>query len=253
MPTGNGTNAVGWSNVLKYIWAAATHKGMVRKNNEDALFPDTSGESEGPVVLMVADGMGGHVAGEVASRLAVNAAASVDLSPSDRVAAGNRAIREEIARQPELDGMGTTLTLVELDPDGTAHFGHVGDSRAYMYADERLVQLTKDHTVAARYVDMGQITAEEAEGHPQSHMLTRCLGLTRFINVDEMEMPLEAGDRLLLCSDGLNTMIDNEAIAKGLNGITADEAAWNLIDMANEAGGNDNITVIVVDVLEPVG
>ena len=238
---------------MKYIWAAATHKGMVRKNNEDALFPDTSGESEGPVVLMVADGMGGHVAGEVASRLAVNAAASVDLSPSDRVAAGNRAIREEIARQPELDGMGTTLTLVELDPDGTAHFGHVGDSRAYMYADERLVQLTKDHTVAARYVDMGEITAEEAEGHPQSHMLTRCLGLTRFINVDEMDMPLEAGDRLLLCSDGLNTMIDNKAIAKGLSGVTADEAAWNLIDMANEAGGNDNITVIVVDVLEPVG
>jgi protein phosphatase len=100
---------------------------------------------------------------------------------------------------------------------------------------------------------MGEITAEEAEGHPQSHMLTRCLGLTRFINVDEMEMPLEAGDRLLLCSDGLNTMIDNKAIAKGLSGVTADEAAWNLIDMANEAGGNDNITVIVIDVLEPVG
>lgn len=238
---------------MKYIWAAATHKGMVRRNNEDALFPDSSGESEGPVVLMVADGMGGHVAGEVASRLAVNAAASVDLSPADRVAAGNRAIREEIARQPELDGMGTTLTLVELTPDGTANFGHIGDSRAYMYSDERLVQLTRDHTVAARYVDMGQITAEEAEGHPQSHMLTRCLGLTRFINVDELEMPLEAGDRLLLCSDGLNTMIDNAAIAKGLNGDTADEAAWKLIDMANAAGGNDNITVIVVDVLEPVG
>lgn len=238
---------------MKYIWAAATHKGMARENNEDSMYPESSGESEGPVVLIVADGMGGHVAGEVASRLAVNAAASVGLSPADRVAAGNRAIREEIARQPELDGMGTTMTLVELLPDGTAHFGHVGDSRGYMYSDERLVQLTKDHTVAARYVDMGQITAEEAEGHPQSHMLTRCLGLTRFVNVDELAMPLEAGDRLLLCSDGLNTMIDNDAIADGLNGVTADEAAWNLIDKANEAGGNDNITVIVVDVLEPVG
>ncbi|MGI9609007.1 MAG: PP2C family protein-serine/threonine phosphatase [Acidimicrobiia bacterium] len=235
---------------MRYIWGAATHKGMTREKNEDSLYPDTSGESEGPTVLMVADGMGGHVAGEVASRLAINAAASVDIEPADRVAAGNRAIREEVARQPELEGMGTTLTLVELNPDGTARFAHVGDSRAYVYADSRLVQLTNDHTVAAQYVSMGQISAEEAEGHPQSHMLTRCLGLTRFINVDELDMPVEAGDRLLLCSDGLNLMVSNEDIAKGLDGGTPDEAAWNLIDRANNAGGQDNITVIVVDVLD---
>ena len=235
---------------MRYVWGAATHKGMARENNEDSLFPDSAGESDGPVVLMVADGMGGHVAGEVASRLAVNAAASADLEPADRVAAGNRAIREEVARQPDLDGMGTTMTLVELRPDGIAHFGHVGDSRAYILADGRLVQLTNDHTVAAEYVAAGQLSVEEAETHPQSHMLTRCLGLTRFINVDELEMPVERGDRLLLCSDGLNLMVAAEDISAGLAEGTAEEAAWRLVDMANEAGGKDNITVIVIDVLD---
>ena len=101
-------------------------------------------------MLMVADGMGGHIAGEVASRLAVNTAASADLDPDDRVAAANRAIREEVARQPDLEGMGTTLTLVELAPERTAHFGHVGDSRAYLYRDGELSQLTEDHTVVGR-------------------------------------------------------------------------------------------------------
>jgi protein phosphatase len=235
---------------LKYVWGAATHKGMVRENNEDSLFPDSSGESDGPVVLMVADGMGGHVAGEVASRLAVNTAASVDLAPADRIAAANRTIREEIAREPDLEGMGTTLTLVELRPDGTAHLGHIGDSRAYIYAADRIVQLTTDHTVAAEYVEMGQISADEAETHPQSHMLTRCLGLTRFVNVDELEMPMEASDRLLLCTDGLNSMVPSDEIAAALADGTADEAAWRLIEIANEAGGHDNITVIVVDVLD---
>lgn len=233
---------------MKYIWAAATHKGKVRDNNEDSLYPETSGESEGPAVLMVADGMGGHVAGEVASRLAVNAAASSNLSPGDRVAAANRAIREEVARQTELDGMGTTLTLVELKPNSTAEFGHVGDTRAYIYKDGELVQLTDDHTVAAEYVAMGKITPEEAINHPQSHMLTRCLGLTRFVNVDEIALDLETGDRLLLCSDGLNSMIGDNIIAKALAIESADEAAWRLIDEANEAGGIDNITVIVIDV-----
>src|SRR5690606_14655738 len=105
---------------------------MVRKNNEDSLFPETSGESTGPITLMVADGMGGAVGGEIASRLAVNAAASVDLDPEDRVAAGNRAIREEVAREPALEGMGTTMTLVSLTEDRTAIVAHVGDSRGYM-------------------------------------------------------------------------------------------------------------------------
>jgi protein phosphatase len=234
---------------MKYVWASATHKGMVRQNNEDSLFPEESGESDGPAVLMVADGMGGHVAGEVASRLAVNAAASSNLSPGDRVAAANRAIREEVARQPDLEGMGTTMTLVELTPEGVARFGHVGDSRAYLYRNGTLKQLTADHTVAAEMVALGQLTQEEAEDHPRSHMIVRCLGLTRFVNVDEMDLELESGDRILLCSDGLNSMVPLEAISKALAEGTADEAAWRLIEQANKAGGHDNITIILIDVL----
>jgi len=223
---------------------------MVRQNNEDSLFPTSSGESHGPAVLLVADGMGGHVAGEVASRLAVNAASSVEVDPTDRVAAGNRAIREEVARDGALEGMGTTMTLVSLASDGTATFGHIGDSRAYLLHNSELRQLTEDHTVAAEYVAAGQISPEEAASHPQRHMLTRTLGLTRFINVDQFDVHLESGDRLLLCSDGLNEMVEDKDIETGLGQGTVDEAAWHLVELANEAGGVDNTTVIVVDVLD---
>ncbi len=233
---------------MKYTWATATHQGMVRQNNEDSLFPTSSGESDGPAILMVADGMGGHVAGEVASRLAVNAASSIEVDATDRVAAGNRAIREEVARDMELEGMGTTLTLVSLASDGIATFGHVGDSRAYLLRGTDLRQLTEDHTVAAEYVASGQISAEEATSHPQRHMLTRTLGLTRFVNIDEFDIPLEPGDRLLLCSDGLNEMVSDGEIRNALGDGTTDEVSWRLVEMANEAGGVDNTTVIVVDV-----
>jgi len=220
---------------------------MVRQNNEDSLFPTTSGESDGPAILMVADGMGGHVAGEVASRLAVNAASSTDVDPADRVAAGNRAIREEVARDRELEGMGTTLTLVSLGPDGTAAFGHIGDSRAYLLRGAHLQQLSVDHTVAAEHVASGQISAEEAATHPQRHMLTRTLGLTRFVNVDEFDVALEPGDRLLLCSDGLNEMVGDTEIQAALGKGPVEEVSWRLVEMANEAGGVDNTTVIVAE------
>ena len=235
---------------MRYLWATATHKGMVRQNNEDSLYPDTSGESHGPATLVVADGMGGHVAGEVASRLAVNAAASNELLASDRVAAGNRAIREEVAREPGLEGMGTTMTLVSLGEDGSAAFAHVGDTRAYLYRAGELRQLTEDHTVAAEYVALGEISADEAVSHPQRHILTRTLGLSRFVNIDEIQIALEPEDRILLCSDGLNEMVSDDAIAAAMDGGTVDDVAWKLIEMANKAGGVDNITVIVVDALD---
>ncbi len=236
---------------MKFIWATATHKGMVRDINEDSLFPTDDGQTSSTVTLMVADGMGGHVAGEVASRLAVNAAASSELDPADRVAAGNRAIREEVGRQPELEGMGTTMTMVKLTgPDGIAHFAHVGDSRSYLLRGGELSQVTQDHTVMAEYVASGKLSVEEAMNHPQRHMITRCLGLTRFVNVDEMIIDLEPGDRILICSDGLNSMIDDEKIRDALGEGTAGDAAWKLVEEANEAGGQDNITVIVADALD---
>ncbi len=236
---------------MRYKWAVASHQGMTRQNNEDSMFPTSSGESDDGAILIVADGMGGHVAGEVASRLAVNAASSaVDLNPGDRVAAGNRAIREEVARDPSLEGMGTTMTLVELGADGTATLGHVGDSRAYLFNEPSMAQLTKDHTVAAEYVALGQISEDEAATHPQRHMLTRTLGLTRFVNVDEFQVKLEPGDRLLLCSDGLNEMVSDDLIKETLGEGTVEETTWRLVELANEAGGVDNITVIVVDVTD---
>jgi protein phosphatase len=234
---------------MRYVWATATHRGMVRDQNEDSVFPTSSGESTDEVLAIVADGMGGHVAGEVASRIAINAAASSDLDPPDRVAAGNRAIREEVSRDPALEGMGTTMTLLKVEDD-TAAIAHIGDSRAYLLRENELRQVTEDHTVAAEYVAQGQLSPEEAASHPQRHMLLRTLGLTRFVNVDEVNIDLEPGDRLLLCSDGLTEMVRDEAIGKILADGTPDEVVWNLVETANDAGGVDNITVVVVEALE---
>lgn len=230
---------------MRYIWATATHPGMVRDNNEDSVFPTSSGDSTNSALIIVADGMGGHIAGEVASRIAVNAAASSEVPPGDRVAAGNRAIREEVAREPSLEGMGTTMTLLSI-VDGTATIGHVGDSRAYLLRGGELKQLTEDHTVAAELVAMGQLSPEGAASHPQRHMLTRTLGLTRFVNVDEIEIEILDGDRILLCSDGLTEMVDDGTIAATLADGAPDEVAWELVELANRAGGVDNITVVVV-------
>lgn len=231
---------------MKYLWSVATHKGMVRDNNEDAVFPSSSGQSSDEVLVIVADGMGGHVAGEVASRLAINAAASNELDPADRVAAGNRAIREEVARDPGLEGMGTTMTLLSIDGT-TATIGHIGDSRAYLLREDEFSQLTEDHTVAAEYVALGQLEPEEAATHPQRHMLTRTLGLTRFVNVDEFKFDVLEGDRVLLCSDGLTEMVPDQDIGSTLRGGTLEEVVWELVEMANEAGGVDNISVVVVE------
>lgn len=232
---------------MRYLWATATHQGMVRDQNEDAVYPTSSGESTDEVLAIVADGMGGHVAGEVASRIAVNAAASSDLAAADRVAAANRAIREEVSRDPGLEGMGTTMTLLKIDGT-TASIGHIGDSRAYLLRDGDLRQVTEDHTVAAEYVAQGQLSAEEAATHPQRHMLLRTLGLTRFVNVDEIKIDLVAGDRILLCSDGLTEVVAENMISETLGSGTPDEVVWELVEMANDAGGVDNITVVVVEV-----
>lgn len=236
--------------MVRYLWATASHKGRLRDNNEDTVFPDSSGESDGGAVLIVADGMGGHVAGEVASRLAVNTAASTEKDAVARVKAANKAIREEVAREPGLEGMGTTMTLASLEEGGSARLAHVGDSRAYLLRSGELRQLTEDHTVAAEYVAQGQISPDDAAAHPQRHMLTRTLGLTPGIKVDEVSIDLESGDRLLLCSDGLTEMIPDDRIAEILGEGSPDEAVWELVESANEEGGVDNITVIVVEVVQ---
>lgn len=234
---------------MRYRWAVATHPGNVRPGNEDSVWPSTSGAGEGPVLVMVADGMGGAVAGEVASSLAVESARHSEGDLADRVLDANRAILEEVDRRPQLRGMGTTLTLFELDADGVASFAHVGDSRAYLLRDGDLTQLTEDHTVVNMYLQTGAIAPEEAANHPQRSLITRAVGLTPDLDVDTGNLSLEPGDRLLLCSDGVNGMIDDGEIREALSVESGEEAAWLLVEKANLAGGHDNITALVVDVV----
>ncbi|MPZ51487.1 MAG: SpoIIE family protein phosphatase [Acidimicrobiia bacterium] len=235
---------------MNYQWSSASHPGLVRTNNEDSVHPEAAGRGDGPIWVMVADGMGGHVAGEVASRLAVDAAISTDGSPTDKVNAANTAILNEIENKPHLSGMGTTLTMARLDPDGTGHFGHVGDSRAYLRRDDVLERLTEDHTVVAEYVASGAMTEEEAAQHPQRSMITRALGLIDSVPVDTFEVTFQSGDRLLLCSDGVNEMLNDKTISSLLGEGTPEETVWAIVEAANSAGGQDNITALVVEVEE---
>jgi protein phosphatase len=238
--------------VMNYSWASATHIGHVRETNEDTVFPHEDGSGPGPVVIAVADGMGGAAAGEIASGLAVAAATAAPPSDQDlskRITAGNQAVLDAVERDQGLVGMGTTLTMVVLDAEGVAHFGHVGDSRAYLLRGESLRQLTHDHTYVMELVAKGQISPDDAETHPRRHLLTRVIGMDH-VTVDSFDEPLEPGDRLMLCSDGLTGMVDDASIATLLREAASPaEAAWALVEAANAGGGVDNTTVAVVDVL----
>jgi protein phosphatase len=233
---------------MRITWASGTHMGRVRTNNEDALHPQTSGSSRDTSLFAVADGMGGHVAGEVASSKAIEVATSSKGPLAERIHAANDAIIEAAREDRSLLGMGTTITMAEIEPDGTATIGHVGDSRAYLLHDGSLEQLTEDHTIVAEYLAAGKIKPEDIANHPQRSMITRALGLERDIEVDTFTRHLIAGDRLLLCTDGLNSMVSDQRIERYLQAPTPDDAVWDLIEAANAAGGHDNVSLIVIDV-----
>ena len=234
---------------MKYRWATATHKGRVRTNNEDSVYPESSGSSNDPLLFVLADGMGGHVAGEVASSTAIETATERPGTVEERILAANEAILAKVSDDPRLAGMGTTITMLEVGPDGTGRFGHVGDSRAYLFRAGRLEQVTIDHTIVTEYLKAGKITREQAADHPQRNMLTRALGLIPDVEVDVFERDLERGDRVLLCSDGVSDWIPESSIAEVLgSGSTAEEAVWELVERANRAGGGDNITALVLDI-----
>ncbi len=236
---------------MTYRWAVASHPGNVRAGNEDSVWPTTSGAGDGPLVVIVADGMGGAVAGEVASSIAVEAARSSQDDIAEKVLKANEAILSEVERRPELRGMGTTMTLFELGQDDLlARFAHVGDSRAYLLRGGELTQLTEDHTVVNMYVQTGAISPEEVAHHPQRSLITRAVGLTPDLDVDTGNLTLEPRDRLLLCTDGVNSMIDDDEVASALGVESPEEAVWLLVERANLAGGHDNITALVVDVVE---
>ena len=234
---------------MNYVWATATHVGLLRDGNEDAVYPESGGAGPGPLVAAVADGMGGHAAGEVASRAALEAAVAATGTPRDRVAAANTAVVNAIIDEPHLAGMGTTLTFAEFSPEGLVNIGHVGDSRAYLLRDGELRQITSDHSLVAELLAAGRIRPEDVRTHPQRNMVTRAIGMSQHVEVDVEERELAAGDRVLLCSDGLTTMLTDQAVADVLGAEGApEERVWALVEAANAAGGYDNITVVVVDV-----
>lgn len=232
---------------MSYLWAAATHIGLHRTQNQDAAYPEGAGTEEGPFIAAVADGMGGHTGGDVASRLALQAAVARDTSVQERVAAANTAVVDGVIEEPALAGMGTTLTLGAFDKAGKLVIGHVGDSRAYLLHDGQLTQLSHDHTLVADLLAAGRIKEEDVRGHPQRNLLTRSLGMAQTIDIYSVEHDLEPGDRVLLCSDGLTTMLTDAEITKILKKGVPEETAWNLVEAANKAGGFDNVTVVIVD------
>jgi protein phosphatase len=226
--------------------------GRLRQRNEDAYLVKDS-------LFVVADGMGGHRGGDVASRLAVDSiesGTSAEVTLEELVAEiqkANRAVLERGESDRDLRGMGTTITAV-ITEDAKAHVAHVGDSRAYLLRDGSLQQLTEDHTLVQRMVREGRLTQDEAAHHPQRSVLTRALGVDEDIPVDELSLDIHAGDRVLLCSDGLSSMVDRDRIQKVLERERDPQTACDkLIDAANRAGGDDNITVILLDFEEDGG
>lgn len=236
---------------MRYVWATASHQGRVRGRNEDAVYPESSGSSDHAILVGVADGMGGAIAGNVASTTALGAAtdedASAETSIVERVVTGNDQLLKKIARNPDLRGMGTTMTLGLFQPEGTLELGHVGDSRAYLVRSDDLELLTTDHTVVADLVALGHLDPSDAQRHPQRHLLTRALGLGPVV-VDHETVELVDRDRVLISSDGLTTMLTDDQIREIVAaGDEVEPTVWALVEAANTAGGVDNISVAVVD------
>lgn len=234
---------------MKFTWAARTDVGKVRDHNEDSVWPIDDGESDELMVAGVADGMGGHAGGEVASSMALETAVTVGGDPAVRIQAANLAVLDAARERPRLTGMGTTLTIGVFDPDGDLDIAHVGDSRAYLLRDGEFEQITTDHSYVSEMIAAGRLSPDEAENHPYRSVLTRAVGLDPTVDVDSYGVVLQEDDRVVLCSDGLTTMVGDEEIAEMLmNGEDPGAAADVLLTAANEAGGIDNISVVVVDI-----
>ena len=228
------------------FYAVETDAGKIRDNNEDYAYAKGN-------VLIVADGMGGHNAGEVASRMAVDTAVAV---LNDDI----RNIKEEIENAidkanekvysmatGERNGMGTTMDICVYS-EGRMFLGHVGDSRVYIIRDDKAIKITRDHSYVEMLLSKGEITKEEAENYPMKHMITRAVGVEATVECDFYEFEVKKNDKLLMCTDGLTNMVSDEIIAKIITEAENPQvAAMKLVSAANDAGGKDNITVIVAD------
>lgn len=234
-------------------WAYITDTGLVRALNEDSLCISPEGS-----FFAVADGMGGHQAGEVASKTALellkqeldrrlDGGEEADLALVESVKEANRSIFEMSARNPQWHGMGTTVTAC-LKRDGEILICQVGDSRAYLLRGNRIFKLTEDHSLVQELVKSGGITEEEAFTHPQKNVLTRAVGTGLILEVDLYRYNVLSGDLLLLCTDGLTRYLRQEEILKTINlSLDLDAAVRDLLKKATSCGGADNITIILVE------
>jgi len=231
--------------------AARTDPGRKRRGNEDAYVCR-------PPLFAIADGMGGAQAGEVASALAAEALTEshVDGGGERRIAEliqeANRRVHDRASTDAATSGMGTTITVALVEDDGRIAFGHVGDSRAYRLRGDELEQVTNDHSLVAELVRRGELSQAEAEVHPQRSVITRALGTDPDIDVDTFSIQAEAGDVYLLCSDGLSDMVDHATLESiiGTSRGDLDSAARALVQAANRAGGEDNITTVLFEIVE---
>jgi PPM family protein phosphatase len=232
---------------------AVTDPGRKRRRNEDAYVIV-------PPLFAVADGMGGAQAGEVASGLAAGALEESGANGggerrvTELIQEANRRVHQRATTDATTAGMGTTITAALVEPDGRVVFGHVGDSRAYLLRDDRLEQLTDDHTLVAELVRRGELSPGEAEVHPQRSVITRALGTDPDVDVDTFAVDAQPGDLFLICSDGLSSMVDFEEIEDLLRRHRHDLAGASraLIHAANRGGGEDNITAVLFSVEEGV-
>jgi protein phosphatase len=228
-----------------------THIGRVREENEDSilLLPELG-------VFAVADGMGGHRGGKVASQMIVGELRSLvqnraSLQPDDLstlLNVVNERVHEASLRDFSLEGMGSTCSLL-LVRGRQAHVAHVGDSRVYLVRGAEMTQITSDHRAVQELIDGGALTQAEAESHPLRNMLTRSVGVDEEVDVDRFDLELQTGDTLLLCSDGLTSMVGEREIANVLKRADdLDQAAAQLVGKANDSGGQDNISVVLIRV-----
>jgi serine/threonine protein phosphatase PrpC len=230
---------------------AGTDPGRKRRINEDSYVI-------APPLFAVADGMGGAQAGEIASALAAGALEESGANGggerrvSELIQEANRRVHERATTDAATAGMGTTITAALVEPDGRVVFGHVGDSRAYLLRDDKLEQLTNDHTLVAELVRRGELSPGEAQVHPQRSVITRALGTDPDVDVDTFAVDAQAGDVYLICSDGLSSMVDSRDIEEILRKHRADLAGASkaLIQAANRGGGEDNITAVLFAVEE---
>ena len=234
---------------------SATDTGRKRQVNQDYIFTSEGAVGNLPNLLVVADGMGGHNAGDFASRYGVSVL--VESVRKDRnfnpvkilrnaIEAANREILTQARLDPGMAGMGTTMVACTV-VGGYAYVANVGDSRLYVSASE-LSQITQDHSLIAEMVRLGELTPEQGRNHPDKNIITRAVGTAEEVRIDFFDIKLEAGNRILMCSDGLTNMVPDDRIFEIITEKKAEETVQGLIDEANANGGKDNIAVIVAEI-----